>query len=109
MGTGKTISKSGIIQTRFQHGESETAHPSYQAWSYAYMLQNYNETVCEQDIRLMPCAFLHNYQEDHIISNECYAEYIAKAPLFLKSDAGKLQDFIKKYIKYGSKRILYGS
>ena len=51
----------------------------------------------------MPCAFLHNYREDHIISNECYAEYIAKAPLFLKSDAGKLQDFIKKYIKYGSK------
>lgn len=99
----KLSQKSGIIQTRFQHGESETAHPSYQAWSYAYMLQNYNETVCEQDIRLMPCAFLHNYQEDHIISNECYAEYIAKAPLFLKSDAGKLQDFIKKYIKYGSK------
>lgn len=56
----------------------------------------------------MPCAFLHNYQEDHIISNECYAEYIVKAPLFLKSDAGKLQDFIKKYIKYGSKEdIIY--
>lgn len=99
----KLSQKSGIIQTRFQHGESETAHPSYQAWSYAYMLQNYNETVREQDIQLLPCAFLHNYQEDHIISHECYAEYIAKAPLFLKSDAGRLQDFIKKHIKYASK------
>ena len=68
----KLSSKSGIIQTRFQHGESETTHPSYQAWSYAYMLQNYNETVREQNIQLLPCAFLHNYQEDHIISNECY-------------------------------------
>ena len=56
----KLSQKSGIIQTRFQHGESETAHPSYQAWSYAYMLQNYNETVREQDIPLLPCAFLHN-------------------------------------------------
>lgn len=99
----KLSSKSGIIQTRFQHGESETAHPSYQAWSYAYMLQNYNETVREQNIQLLPCAFLHNYQEDHIISNECYTEYIIKAPLFLKSDARKLQEFIKRHIKYGSK------
>lgn len=99
----KLSKKSGIVQTRFQHSECETAHPSYQAWSYAYMLQNYNETVREQDIRLLPCAFLHNYQEDHIISHECYAEYIAKAPLFLKSDAGRLQDFIKRYIRYGSK------
>ncbi len=99
----KLSQKSGIIQTRFQHGESETAHPSYQAWSYAYMLQNYNETIREQNIQLLPCAFLHNYQKDPIISNDCYAEYIAKAPIFLKSDAGKLQDFIKKHIKYGSK------
>ena len=81
----KLSQKSGIIQTRFQHGESETAHPSYQAWSYAYMLQNYNETVREQNIQLLPCAFLHNYQEDHIISHQCYTEYIDKAPLFLKA------------------------
>ena len=101
----KLSQKSGIIQTHFQHGESETAHPSYQAWSYAYMLQNYNETIREQSIQLMPCAFLHNYQEDHIISNECYAEYIAKAPLFLKSDAGKLQDFISVPLKSGQINI----
>ena len=99
----KLSQKSGIIQTRFQHGESETAHPSYQAWSYAYMLQNYNETVREHGIQLFPCAFLHNYQEDRIIANDCYAEYITKAPLFLKSDAGKLQEFIKQHIRYGSK------
>ena len=99
----KLSQKSGIIQTRFQHGESETAHPSYQAWSYAYMLQNYNETVREHGIQLFPCAFLHNYQEDRIIANDCYAKYITKAPLFLKSDAGKLQEFIKQHIRYGSK------
>lgn len=99
----KLSSKSGIIKTRFQHGEQETAHPSYQAWSYAYMLENYNETVRQQNIRLMPCAFLHNYQADNIITNFCYQVFIDKAPLFLKSDAKKLQDFIKQHIKYGAK------
>lgn len=102
----KLSQKSGLVQTRFQHGESETVHPSYQAWSYAYMLQNYNETVQEQDIQVQPCAFLHNYAEDNIISHSCYAEYISKAPLFLKSDAGKLRDFIRKHIRYGSKTDL---
>lgn len=95
--------KSGIIKTRFQHGESEVAHPSYQAWSYAYMLTNYNETIREQEIMLSPCAFLHNYQPDNVITDICYTEYIRKAPVFLKNDAQKLQDFIKQRIKFGAK------
>ena len=99
----KLSNKSGIITTRFQHGERETAHPSYQAWSYAYMLENYNETIQEQDIKIAPCAFLHNYQADNIIANNCYQEFINKAPVFFKSDAQKLQDFIKNHIKYGAK------
>lgn len=99
----KLSHKSGIVKTRFQHGEHETAHPSYQAWSYAYMLENYNETVREQEIRLSPCAFLHNYQSDSIINNDCYQDYIDRAPLFLKPDAQKLQDFIKQHIRYGAK------
>lgn len=99
----KLSHKSGVVKTRFQSGENETAHPSYQAWSYAYMLNNYNEVVREQNISLLPCAFLHNYHPDNIITNKHYEEYIEKAPLFLKNDARKLQDFIKKYIKYGAK------
>lgn len=99
----KLSNKSGIVKTRFQHGESETAHPSYQAWSYAYMLINYNELVRERDIILSPCAFLHNYKSDNVITNPCYKEFIQKAPVFLKSDAQQLQDFIKKHIRYGAK------
>jgi len=99
----KLSNKIGIVKTRFQHGESETAHPSYQAWSYAYMLTNYNESVREQQIVLSPCAFLHNYQPDDVITNACYEEYIQKAPIFLKNDAQQLQNFIKKHIKFGAK------
>jgi DUF2075 family protein/phage repressor protein C with HTH and peptisase S24 domain len=99
----KLSNKSGVVKTRFQHGESETTHPSYQAWSYAYMLANYNEAIKEQQIILSPCAFLHNYQIDNVIANMCYKEYIEEAPLFLKNDAKELQEFIKKHIKYGAK------
>lgn len=99
----KLSNKSGVVKTRFQHGESETTHPSYQAWSYAYMLANYNEAIKEQQIILSPCAFLHNYQTDNVITNSCYKEYIQEAPLFLKNDAKELQEFIKKHIKYGAK------
>lgn len=97
-----------IIKTWFQHGEAKTAHPSYQAWSYASMIQNFNSTVQEEGINLVPCAYLHNYSPDNIIDNSFYSEHIEKAPIFLKPDAIKLREFIKKYIKYGdNKDILY--
>ena len=99
----KFSSKSGVVKARFQFGEAETAHPSYQAWSYAETLFNFNETIRESGIKLSPCAFLHNYKEDKVIAHPHYKAYIDKAPLFLKNDARKLQDFIKGRIKYGTK------
>ncbi|PWH82706.1 AAA family ATPase [Algibacter marinivivus] len=94
-------SKDGIVKTRFQFGESETSHPSYQAWSYAALLTSFNATVDEESIKLYPCAYLHNYIPDENITNEFYSYYIKKAPVFLKPDAIKLREFIKKHIKQG--------
>ena len=95
--------KPGVVRARFQFGEADTSHPSYQAWSYAYMLENYNETIRENGLELTPCAFLHNYAPDEVITNAFYQEYLDKAPVFLKNDARALQNFIKKHIKYASK------
>ena len=100
--------KDALVKTRFQHGVSETAHPSYQAWSYATLIKDYNQTVRDEQITLTPCAYLHNYPKDQIITNPRYEPYITEAPPFFQSDAGKLREFIKKYVKYGdSKDILY--
>lgn len=100
--------KDAIVKTRFQFGESETAHPSYQAWSYASLIEGYNQTVQDEGISLIPCAYLHNYPPDNVITNTFYKEHLLKAPVFLKPDAIKLRDFIKRYIKYGDDRdILY--
>jgi hypothetical protein len=50
--------KDGIVVTRFVQGEREVPHPSYQAWSYASMLQDFNSTVQDEGINLVPCAYL---------------------------------------------------
>ena len=100
--------KDAVVITRFKHGESETPHPSYQAWSYKRLLEDYNQTIEEDQIRLLPCAYLHNYEMDDVIANDFYKEYIDEAPLFLREDALKLRDFIKTHVRYGDKsKILY--
>jgi len=97
--------KDGIVNTNFF---GEVNHPSYQVWSYATLLEDYNANVQDQDISLVPCAYLHNYEPDNILTNDFYKEYTNKAPLFLKPDAVKLQNFIKKFVKYGDKGdVLY--
>lgn len=94
--------KPGIVVTRFQNGKAEVAHPSYQAWSYAYMLSNYNLTIQENDVKICPCAYLHNYSPDGMINGKLYEDYVVKAPVFLKNDAARLQDYILRYVRYCS-------
>jgi len=93
--------RDAIVVTQFKHRMVETLHPSYQAWSYKRLLEDFNQTVQEENIQLYPCAYLHNYDKDGIITNNFYGEHINNAPLFLKQDALKLQQFIKEKIKYG--------
>lgn len=93
----------GIVETRFKGGIIPTNHPSYQAWSYAALLQSFNATIEEESISLYPCAYLHNYEPDDVITNSFYEYYIEKAPVFLRPDAIKLRDFIKKFMKHGDK------
>ena len=98
----------GVVSTYVGGGTKNVSHPSYQAWSYATLLEDYNEEVQKEKIELIPCAYLHNYSNDDIISNEFYQQYIDKAPLFLKHDSIKLREFIKEYIHYGDdKDIMY--
>jgi len=99
--TAEITDRDGVVRTRFKQGMKDTAHPSYQAWSYAALLNGFNEAIAEENINLHPCAYLHNYVDDNCIRNDFYQGYIDKAPLFLKHDALKLREFIKKYIKTG--------
>ena len=105
----KKTDMDGIVSTYVGGGMREVNHPSYQAWSYAALLNNFHESVYKGNIKLRPCAYLHNYSQDEDeIKNDFYAEHIAKAPLFLRSDCLKLRSFIKQFIKYGDKgKVMY--
>jgi DUF2075 family protein len=103
-------SKDGVVISFVGRGNRELTHPSYQAWTYAKLIKEYNQTVQEDNIEIHPCAYLHNYKKtyDNPILDKFYQEYLELAPAFLSDDAARLAEFIKKFIKYGdSKDILY--
>jgi uncharacterized protein len=107
----KISGKEAIVKTVINRNLVETTHPSYQAWSYASLIKDYNENAQNDEIHLYPCAYLHNYiyQGDYDpLTDKVYRYYIEQAPVFLKGQAKQLRDFIKKYIQYGdNKENLY--
>lgn len=87
----------------------EVAHPSQQAYSYARLIEHFNESVRENNIGLIPCAYLHNYKECNrsSICHKKYDEAIADAPIFLQEDGEYLTDFIAKYVSKPSNKKLF--
>ena len=67
------------------------------------MIEDYNENVQNNNIKLSPCAYLHNYkkEENDVIEHPVYKRWIVKAPVFGHGDIPKLRNFIKSYIKSG--------
>ncbi len=102
----EVIGKDGIIKTYLGGGIRETTHPSYQAWSYGVHIEDYNEAVQEENIKIKPCAYLHNYIKTNpdALTSDTYKDYLDKAPAFVKGEVDLLRDFIKKNIKYGDNR-----
>jgi uncharacterized protein len=106
----KVNGQDAIVRTVLGGSKVNTTHPSYQAWSYASLIHDYNEDVRKKNIELFPCAFLHNYSRkvDDPLLDEDYSYYMEQAPVFIKGDNDKLRDFIKKYLKKGDqKQVLY--
>lgn len=106
--TASLTDKDAIVRSFVGGAVRELTHPSYQVWSYASLLEHFNQTIEEDHIQLQPCAYLHNYRPDGVIRHPHYAAYTALAPVFLRGDAVKLQDFIKRFVKYGDRSgIIY--
>lgn len=99
-----------LVNTFTGGAHRTVVHPSYQVWSYASLIKDYNQNVQDKLIDLAPCTFLHNYKlhDNDPILAEQYQPYIEEAPVFVKGDTYKLREFIKKCIKTGdNKEILY--
>ncbi len=106
----KVDDSDGLVETYTGGALRKVVHPSYQAWTYAQLIKDYNASVQDEKIKLSPCAFLHNYirRDNDPLDNSQYKEYIEEAPAFTMGQVSELRNFIKKCIKTGdNKEILY--
>lgn len=103
-------SKDALVETYVGGAVRQVVHPSYQAWSYAQLIRDYNEEVQQESIQLQPCAYLHNYWRVNPdpLDAEHYRDYFSDAPAFTRGQNEQLRDFIKKFIRFGDdKQIIY--
>ncbi|MBP5595663.1 MAG: DUF2075 domain-containing protein [Pseudobutyrivibrio sp.] len=99
-----------LVETYTGNAMRQVVHPSYQAWSYAQLIKDYNATVQDMSVKVDPCAYLHNYQrvENDPIDSCWYDDYLKDAPAFTKGQAKQLREYIKKRIVKGdNQQVLY--
>jgi len=100
--------KDAVVRTLLGGAIRETTHPSYQAWSYASLLEDFNVTVQDDAIRLKPCAYLHNCADGTGVNDAHYRSHTDRAPVFLRHDSERLRQFIRQHVHYGDQnRVLY--
>lgn len=102
----QATTQDAIVNTWIGNGLINTPHPSYQAWTYAALIEDYSEVVQNENIRLSACAYLHNLNDGRVINDEFYKAHTSKAPVFISKDARKLSDFLKQHVKYGDQNDL---
>ncbi len=93
--------KPGVIKTNLGGSLVETTHPSYQAWSYATFIADYNEAVQTKAIRLSPCSYLHNCDDADTLRAKQYALDLERAPVFLRQDVDDLGNFVSRFVCRG--------
>ena len=106
----KVDASDALVETFTGGAMRRVVHPSYQAWSYAQLIADYNANVQDKNIKLKPCAFLHNYyrSEPDPLDDPQYEDYTTEAPAFTMGQVSDLRAFIKSFVKYGdNKEILY--
>ena len=104
----KPTEKDGVVETVVGGGWRDVAHPSYQAWTYAALIRDYNEAVQTDDIQLVPCAYLHNCVDGTALKSAFYAQHTGQAPVFIREDVERLAKFIKTHVRNGDRnKVLY--
>ena len=106
----KVTESDALVETYTGNAFRKVVHPSYQAWSYSQLISDYNASVQDKRIKLVPCAYLYNYirKDNDPIDDEQYDVFTSVAPVFTKGQVNDLRDLIKRFVKKGdTKDILY--
>ena len=87
----------------------EKVHPSWQAYTYETLIENFNEFAEKDKLQIHSCAFLHYYKREFIdeLINPIYREGLKKAEPYISDEYTSLADFVSKYIKKKSNKELF--
>lgn len=81
--------------------DREVLHPSYQARSYASLLEMYNQYAYETPVDISSCAYLHNCQKSEVVSDSRYEEALRNTPVFIHGEKDEVVRLITDKIKTG--------
>ena len=90
------------VNTFVGQKKRDVVHPSYQARSYASLLEMYNEYVYETPVRVQSCAYLHNCPELEVVNDSRYEEALRNTPVFIKGQKSEIVSLIASHIKTGN-------
>lgn len=79
----------------------DVTHPSYQAWSYGRLLEDFYEFVSNDPIAVSPSVYLHNLGPKSVVKSKEYIDLLAKAPVFVGGEGESLRNFIASRIAFG--------
>jgi DUF2075 family protein len=89
------------VNTFVGQKKRDVVHPSYQARSYASLLEMYNEYVYETPVTVTSCAYLHNCPELAVVNDSRYEEALRNTPVFIKGQKKEIVQLISDQIKKG--------
>ena len=105
----EVTSLENCVKTYVGGGKQVLQHPSQQILNYCRMISNFNATVQDENISLVPCAFLHNYPRARrfVLEDKRYEGVVSCAPLFFKEEKADLGEFFKKNLVKPATRNLF--
>lgn len=89
------------VKTFVGKKDREVLHPSYQARSYASLLEMYNQYVYETPVAISSCAYLHNALENQVINHSRYEEALRNTPVFIHGEKDRVVELIASNISEG--------
>ena len=90
------------VKTFVGKKDREVLHPSYQARSYASLLEMYNQYVYETPVLVSSCAYLHNAIESQVVNDSRYEEALRNTPVFIHGEKDQVIDLIAQNISEGA-------
>lgn len=90
----------GIVHADFYN--DDVLHPSYQAWSYANYLMNFNSEIVDGQVEVLPCTYLYNMPAQYgeiSLEDPAYSYYTDHARIFYLNDEEEFSTFIGNSIQ----------